>query len=140
MWPPAQPKQEQIWFEGKLPRSRDQFHYRSGHKPGQFYVPEIMVVASDCWITTTTACWMFIVVQGGRYIRNKLIPGNKTLQERRWLAIEELPTRGCGGNGEYGLWAALRRYNGDGWMDIYCDELGRNTLYRNNGDGNFLPM
>jgi len=28
-------------------------------------------------------------------------------------------------------------YNNDGFDDIFCSNFGQNTLYRNNGDGNF---
>ncbi|MFQ5694884.1 MAG: CRTAC1 family protein [Terriglobia bacterium] len=42
-----------------------------------------------------------------------------------------------GGNGHYGMGVAAADYDGDGWTDLYVTAMGRNTLYRNRGDGSF---
>ena len=38
------------------------------------------------------------------------------------------------------LYAVVGDYNNDGWPDIYVTCFGRNTLYRNNGNGTFTDV
>jgi enediyne biosynthesis protein E4 len=38
---------------------------------------------------------------------------------------------------QYGMGAAVGDYDNDGFADLYVTNYGRNTLYRNNGDGTF---
>src|SRR5262245_27874403 len=40
--PVAQPVPDPIWFEEVAAKAGVQFQYQSGHRPGQFYIPEIM--------------------------------------------------------------------------------------------------
>ena len=40
----------------------------------------------------------------------------------------------------YGLGAVAADYNSDGYRDLYVTNLGRNVLYRNNGDGTFTDV
>ena len=40
--PSGRPKPEQIWFDEVAVRAGIQFRYQSGHRPGKFYIPEIM--------------------------------------------------------------------------------------------------
>ena len=35
----------------------------------------------------------------------------------------------------YGMGVAVGDYDNDGYADLYVTSFGRNTLYRNNGDG-----
>ncbi len=37
----------------------------------------------------------------------------------------------------YGMGVSVSDYDGDGFSDVYITNLGRNALYRNNGDGTF---
>jgi hypothetical protein len=37
----------------------------------------------------------------------------------------------------YGMGTAVGDYDNDGWVDLYVTALGRNQLYRNQGDGTF---
>jgi hypothetical protein len=40
----------------------------------------------------------------------------------------------------YGMGAATGDYDNDGWIDLYVTALGRNQLYRNQGDGTFAEV
>lgn len=40
----------------------------------------------------------------------------------------------------FGHGPAVGDFNGDGFPDVYVTNLGRNTLYRNNGDGTFTDV
>ena len=40
----------------------------------------------------------------------------------------------------YGLGAVAADYNSDGYRDLYVTNLGKNVLYRNNGDGTFTDV
>ena len=44
------------------------------------------------------------------------------------------------GNTGYGLGAVAADYDSDGYRDLYVTNLGKNVLYRNNGDGTFTDV
>ena len=68
-------------------------------------------------------------------------PGNRLYHNLGNWQFEDVTGRaGVGGHGEYGLGCACGDYNGDGLVDIYVTNLGRNILYRNNGDGTFSDV
>ena len=140
--PAARPKPEQIWFEEVAAKAGIQFHYQSGHRPEQFYIPEIMGGGvglldydNDGWLD------VYCVQGGSLYPDAKLKPGNKLFRNLGGWRFEDITDKaGVAGHGEYGMGCACGDYNGDGWMDIYVTNLGRNTLYRNNGNGTFTDV
>ena len=44
------------------------------------------------------------------------------------------------GDTSYGLGAVAADYDSDGYRDLYVTNLGKNVLYRNNGDGTFTDV
>lgn len=44
------------------------------------------------------------------------------------------------GNANYGMGVATGDYDNDGYTDLYVTNYGKNTLYRNNGDGTFTDV
>jgi hypothetical protein len=135
----VRPKPEQIWFEEVAAKAGIDFHYQSGHRPGRFYIPEIMGGGVGLLDYNNDGLLDVYCVQGGSlYPDAKPKPGNKLFRNVGGWRFEDMTDKaGLAGHGEYGMGCACGDYNGDGWMDIYVTNLGRNTLYRNNGDGTF---
>jgi hypothetical protein len=46
----------------------------------------------------------------------------------------------CGQMGHFGMGAAASDFDGDGWLDLYVTNYGKNVLFRNNGDGTFADV
>lgn len=46
----------------------------------------------------------------------------------------------CGQDGDFGMGAAAGDFNGDGWLDLYVTNYGRNRLFQNNGNGTFTDI
>jgi hypothetical protein len=42
--------------------------------------------------------------------------------------------------GGWGVGVTAADYDNDGWVDLYCTNLGPDVLYRNNGDGTFTDV
>src|SRR5207245_9822316 len=97
----ARPKSEQIWFEEIAAKAGIQFHYQSGHRPGQFYIPEIMGGGVGVWDYDNDG-WLDVYgVQGGsRYPVAKLKPGKKLFRNLGGRRFEDIPQKaGCDGTG-----------------------------------------
>lgn len=47
---------------------------------------------------------------------------------------------GCGKAGQFGMGAAAGDFDGDGWVDLYVTNYGRNVLFKNKGDGTFVDV
>jgi hypothetical protein len=68
-------------------------------------------------------------------------PGHKLYHNLGHWRFEDVTDRaGVGGRGDFGVGCACGDYNGDGWPDIYVNNLGTNILFRNNGDGTFTDV
>src|SRR5437868_13374480 len=68
-------------------------------------------------------------------------PGNRLfrnlLSETGKLQFVDVTEQGGVGHVGYGMGVAVGAYDNDGLQDLYGNNVGRNVLYDNNGDGTF---
>lgn len=70
-------------------------------------------------------------------IRNALYRNNG---DGTFTDVTEKAGVGLGRMGHFGMGAAAGDFNGDGWVDLYVTNYGRNVLFLNNGDGTFTDV
>jgi len=70
-------------------------------------------------------------------LRNALYHNNR---EGTFTGVAEKAGVACGQMGDFGMGAAAADYDGDGWVDLYVTNYGRNRLFRNNGNGTFTDV
>lgn len=66
-------------------------------------------------------------------------PQNKLYKNDNGVFVDITTAAKVGDTG-YGLGAVAADYDGDGYRDLYVTNLGRNTLFKNNGDGTFSDV
>ena len=135
---------------GKPPQAPVEAPFRDGaaasglrfrHQPGaqgKFYLPEIMGSGAALCDFDQDGDLDAFLIQGApgssnRYFRNELIPSGK-LTFRDVTAEAGLTQSGIG------MGAAIGDVDNDGRADLLVTYLGRNVLYRNNGDGTFADV
>ncbi len=69
----------------------------------------------------------------------KLLPKNRLYRNDAGVFVDITASANVGDTG-YGLGAVAADYNSDGYRDLYVTNLGKNVLYRNNGDGTFSDV
>ncbi len=67
------------------------------------------------------------------------MPENRLYRNDAGIFVDITASANVGDTG-YGLGAVAADYNSDGHRDLYVTNLGRNVLYRNNGDGTFTDV
>jgi enediyne biosynthesis protein E4 len=70
-------------------------------------------------------------------IRNALYHNN---HDGTFTDVTDKAGVACGQMGEFGMGAAAADYDGDGWVDLYVTNYGRNVLFHNNGNGTFTDV
>jgi len=70
-------------------------------------------------------------------IRNALYRNNG---DGTFTDVTEKAGVACGQMGQFGMGAAAADFDGDGWVDLYVTNYGRNVLFHNNGDGTFTDV
>ena len=70
-------------------------------------------------------------------IRNALYHNN---HDGTFTDVTEKAGVGCGQMGQFGMGAAAADYDGDGWVDLYVTNYGKNVLFHNNGNGTFTDV
>ena len=66
-------------------------------------------------------------------------PKNRLYRNDGGIFVDITESANVGDTG-YGLGAVAADYDGDGNRDLYITNLGKNVLYRNNGDGTFTDV
>ena len=66
-------------------------------------------------------------------------PQNRLYRNDMGVFVDVTASANVGDTG-YGLGAVAADYNSDGYRDLYVTNLGKNVLYRNNGDGTFTDV
>lgn len=66
-------------------------------------------------------------------------PTNRLYRNDAGIFVDITTAANLGDTG-YGLGAVAADYNSDGYRDLYVTNLGKNVLYRNNGDGTFTDV
>src|SRR6266496_4532779 len=70
-------------------------------------------------------------------IRNALYRNNG---DGTFTDVTEKAGVACGKMGDFGMGAAAGDFDGDGWVDLYVSNYGRNVLFHNNGNGTFTDV
>jgi hypothetical protein len=65
---------------------------------------------------------------------------NRLFRQQSDGTFKEVPNAGGISGAGYAMGAAVGDYNNDGNPDVFLTRLGRNSLYRNNGDGTFTDV
>jgi len=129
------------WFEEVALKANLSFRHSSGHKT-RYYMPEMVTGGVGLLDFDNDGLLDIYCVNGGSldpFATNG--QGNKLYHNLGNWKFEDVTERaGVGDHGNYGMGCACGDYNRDGWIDIYVTNLGRNALYRNNGDGTFTDV
>ncbi len=67
------------------------------------------------------------------------VPPNRLYRNDTGVFVDITASANVGDTG-YGLGAVAADYDSDGYRDLYVTNLGKNVLYRNNGDGTFTDV
>ncbi len=141
---PSSPPQTQAaepWFEEVGAQAGLDFVQVSGHQEA-FYNPEIICGGVGLLDYDGDGRLDVFCVQGGSLDPAvKDPPGPQLYRNLGNWRFEDVTTRaGLAGSKGYGMGVACGDYNHDGHPDIYLTQVGRNVLYRNNGDGTFTDV
>ena len=80
------------------------------------------------------------LVQGNSLSASAESPPTNRLYRNDAGVFVDITTSANVGDTGYGLGAVAADYNADGYRDLYVTNLGKNVLYRNNGDGTFTDV
>jgi len=79
------------------------------------------------------------LVQGNSLSLSTEAPQNRLYRNDAGVFVDVTMSANVGDTG-YGLGAVAADYDADGYRDLYVTNLGKNVLYRNNGDGTFTDV
>jgi enediyne biosynthesis protein E4 len=138
----APPRRTEPWFEEVSAEAGVHFRMETGHRPGQYLMPEIKGGGLGLLDYDRDGLLdIFCVQAGSLYPDATNHPTHKLFHNLGdWRFDDVTESAGVGGHGTYGMGCACGDYDGDGYTDLYVTALGGNTLYRNNGNGTFTDV
>lgn len=101
------------------------------------YLVQSDMLGEDKTLDDATFPWAGPLPLRGQLFRNDLQSGADGAPTLRFVNVTE--ASGIDAQG-YGMGVAAGDVDNDGWVDLYLTYLGRNQLYRNNGDGTFRDV
>jgi hypothetical protein len=117
---------------------------------GEFYYPEIIAPGVALFDYDNDEDLDVFLVQGqplgpGKVstpLRSRLFRNDLTFEPDGTRIVRFVDVTDMSGirTTAYGMGASVGDYNNDGWVDLYVTALGRNQLYRNQGDGTFREL
>jgi hypothetical protein len=138
---PTKPTASTPWFEEVGRRAGIDFVHTSGHRT-IFYNPEIICGGVGLLDYDGDGRMDIFCVQGG-----SLDPGTKDAPGPRlyrnlgsWRFEDVTDRAGLTGVKGYGMGLACADMDNDGDTDVYLTQVGRNVLFRNNGNGTFTDV
>jgi hypothetical protein len=145
------------WFRDRALEAGLEFVHFNGMSGAQFF-PEIMAPGLALFDFDNDGDLDVFVPQGqmlgtGKTLRDALVPPKQPPKGRLFrndLQVHADGTRtlrftdvtdasGINATG-YGMGVAAGDFDNNGWIDVYITNVGRNQLFRNNGDGTFTDV
>ncbi len=129
------------WFEERARAAGLDFVHDSGHR-GPHYMPEAISGGAALFDMDGDGDLDAYLVQGGPLLEPGSRPPNRLFAGDGRGGFAEVPAsvaRDAADTG-YGMGAACGDYDGDGDVDLYVTNYGRDTLLRNDGGGSFTDV
>ena len=82
---------------------------------------------------------LYLVQGNSLSLPTETFPKNRLYRNDAGVFVDITASANVGDTG-YGLGAVAADYDSDGYRDLYVTNLGKNVLYRNNGDGTFTDV
>ena len=101
------------------------------------YLVQSAILGADTVMEDAIFPWTGPLPLRGRLFRNELDENSTESTTLHFTDVTE--ASGIDAQG-YGMGVATGDVDNDGWVDLYLTYLGRNQLFKNNGDGTFLNI
>ena len=127
----------QVWLEDKAIESGVSLTWISGDT-GVFNMPEIIGGGAAMLDFDNDGDLDIYFVQGG-HLGFAKTEHNVLLRNDNGKFIDVTEQSSTGDTG-YGMGVAVADYNNDSFVDIFITNVGKNVLFKNNGDGTFTDV